>query len=619
MINSSISFYHRHNSLVNIALGAGAIGFAYFTVAKVRQRLSTRAWNRRAVAFVDIRDRKLDIAMVLSGVSAEKVRLISSLSTSALVDMLSKGELTSEEVTRVFIFLAKSLHKKFNFLADVCFEEALEQARALDELYTARGGPIGPLHGLPMSIKDCLAVDGTVATAGSAKLVDVRCSDAVLVKVLKRAGAVIFAKTNVPQTMFIFDCSNPVFGATLNPWNTERTPGGSSGGEAAMIAAGASPLGIGTDIGGSVRIPAHFCGICSLKPTACRLNSYGQGAAKPVNGQETIRSTAGPMARNVDELILACSVMMSPYQFSLDCEGMPPVVFDETKLRPGRPLRVAYYTYDGFFQASDGCKRAVTEAVEALRGLGAEVFEIDSKEWSPPGVREAMRLYYTILGADGGKSISQFLRGEEVDKCIARLIAMVNTPTWLLSGGLAAAGAVLGWTRMASTLGSYGELSVKELYDIVHERQKYKRSFIGAWKEEGFDVLLAPAFAAPANPHGGPQDATGQISYTALWNLLDFPAGILPVSVVSEREEAEQRPRLERDAWDKAVDSFEIGSSGLPVGVQVIGLPWQDEQVLYVMQMLERALGNFAPGEELRAKLCHDALSEARMLSSQDD
>ena len=165
------------------------------------------------------------------------------------------------------------------------------------------------LHGLPVSIKECFSIEGQDTTIGCGK----RCgkpaaADAVIATVLRRQGAVVYARTNVPQTMLSYECSNPVYGQTLNPYDPARGPGGSSGGEGALIGSHGSLLGIGSDIGGSCRIPAAFSGCCGFKPTAGRLSSMGAVPGTP--GQEAIKSTAGPMAREVDGLVLLLRALL---------------------------------------------------------------------------------------------------------------------------------------------------------------------------------------------------------------------------------------------------------------------------------------------------------------------
>jgi fatty acid amide hydrolase len=210
-------------------------------------------------------------------------------------------------VVDAFIQRLEQLHAQLNALVVQRFAAARREADIADAR-RSRGSDLGPLHGVPVTVKECFLLEGTATTLGVVTATRQPSScDGPLVQRLRSAGAIVLGKSNVSQLMFFHETDNPVYGCTTNPWNVQRTPGGSSGGEAALVAAGCSPLGLGNDLGGSIRIPCHFCGIAGFKPTALRLTRAG--SAGNLRGMEALIVQPGPMSRDVCDLQLAMSVL----------------------------------------------------------------------------------------------------------------------------------------------------------------------------------------------------------------------------------------------------------------------------------------------------------------------
>jgi fatty acid amide hydrolase len=235
------------------------------------------------------------------------VKSLTDLSAVELASLIASGAATSQEVVEAHIQRIEQVNPKLNAVVIKRYEQARQEARDADAR-RAGGGKLGPLHGVPMTVKECLDVKDTPSTFGlEAQKAAIAGRDGAAVARLREAGAIILGKTNVAQLLMYYESDNPVYGRTNNPWNLDRTPGGSSGGEAAIIASGGSPMGLGTDIGGSLRIPASFCGIVSLKPTTGRVNDPGRYSV-PV-GQRAILSQIGPMARSVEDVALLLEVL----------------------------------------------------------------------------------------------------------------------------------------------------------------------------------------------------------------------------------------------------------------------------------------------------------------------
>jgi fatty acid amide hydrolase len=506
---------------------------------------------------------------------------LTTLCATELAALIASGEISSAEAVEAHIQRIERVNGSLNAVVVKRYDAARAEAREADKR-RAEGEAIGPLHGVPITIKECLDVAGTPSTFGlpsRAHLLAQR--DDRYVARMRAAGAIVLGKTNVAQLLFYIESDNPVYGRTNNPWNLERTPGGSSGGEAAIIAAGGSPLGLGTDIGGSLRYPATFCGITSLKPTAGRTPDDGRLSA-PI-GQRAIVSQVGVMARTVADVALGTEVINGGRNPQVE----PPMALGDAQAVDVARLRVAYYTDDGTFAVAPAVRRAVAEAADMLRSRGAQV-----TAWSPPDVPEALRLFYEIMTADGGKWINQALGRDKRDSRVAMLALLAgrSRPTLAAMGGLLR---LLGQRGMAGSLGSFGYRDTFHYWQLAEAQLDYQRRFQGALdRAEGgpFDVVLCPACALPAWNHGAARDLVLAGASTVLYNVLGYPAGVVPVTRVRPDEEVGRKPS--RDLVEQAAYKVELGSAGLPIGVQVVARPWREHVALAAMQAIEeRASG----------------------------
>ncbi|NWY42362.1 FAAH1 hydrolase, partial [Sylvia atricapilla] len=439
----------------------------------------------------------------------------------------------------------------------------------------------GLLYGIPVSIKDHIGHKGHLATCGLVQgLGTLMEEDSVLVKVLKKQGAIPFAMTNVPQSLFSYECSNPIFGQTLNPLNPWKGPGGSSGGEGALIAGGGSILGIGSDMGGSIRLPSSFCGLCGLKPTAERL----RWVLCPSNPAR-VPCALGPMARDVDSLALCMKALLCQEMFQLD-PTVPPIPFNEQVYSSSTPLRVGYYDTDGYFPLPPCMRRAVKDTRHALEAAGHQLVL-----FSPPRVPYAVtELFLKTFFADGGRAWLDVFTGDIVDpvlkpqvnsckmpRLVKKLLALLLKPLQFLLL------LKLKEIAMISTC-----RSVKEMWNHQHQIQLYRSQFISQWKELQLDVVLCPVLG-PAFTKGYPGKLLTAVSSTMLYNLLNFPAGVVPVSTVTEADEEELKlyKGCCGDPWDRTLKQAVSGAVGMPVAVQCVALPWQDELCLRFMKEVE--------------------------------
>jgi len=490
--------------------------------------------------------------------------------------MLGRREASAHEVLRAHLERIDAVDARIRAFTEVLREQAQADAEASDAR-RARGEARGPLDGVPVTIKECFDVAGRATTLGipswSGRIAD---RDAAMVTALRQAGAVVLGRTNLSQTMLYVEARNPVFGQTANPWSLAHSPGGSSGGEGAAIAAGMSPLGVGTDIGGSIRTPAHFCGVVGFKPSLDRLPMRGYRTV--LAGQEAVRGMGGPLARTVSDLALLFRAL-DPGKLSALDPRVPPVAWEEPDGVRLDGLRVGFYADDGVLAPSKAVSRAVHRAAEVLRARGCAV-----KSFEPPDVRGVLSAYLGALSADGGAGLVAALAGGEVDPVLEPLRRMTSVPEGVRRVAARAARA-LGQRSLALMLDAMGEKSVSELWALTDRLRTQRSSLVDAMERSGVDVLLCPPFATPALPHGASKNFTLASSYSILFNAAQLPAGVVPVTRVRPDETGRTAGR---DSLERHAAKVDAASGGLPVGVQVVGRSWRDHEVLAVMHAIER-------------------------------
>ena len=365
----------------------------------------------------------------------------------------------------------------------------LDAARQADTAL-AEGRSAGPLHGLPFTIKDSYDTAGTVTTAGTVGWRDrVPDRDATVVARLRAAGAILVGKTNTPEFTWSDETDNDVYGRTSNPYDLARTPGGSSGGSAAIVAAGASPFDVGSDTGDSIRQPAHVCGVAGIKPTTGRVPRTGHWP--DFRGLFQAFTQLGPIARRVEDLELVLPIICGP-------DGTDPFVYPVPLRDPAAvrvaDLRVAMFTDNGVRTPTPETVDAVRAAAAALAGTGAPV-----DERRPPGLDEAAAAWESMIAADG-------------HAWLGRLISAAGTPG---HGSYDARG----WVQFDEGL------SGAELTAMV-ERADTVRSRMLGWMAD-VDVIVCPAMPQPAILHGESTDPAFGDTYSDVHNLTGFPAVVV--------------------------------------------------------------------------------------------
>jgi len=459
------------------------------------------------------------------------------LSAVSMAEQIRRGELSPVELLEAHLARIDELNPRLNAFVQVDFEPARREAR-LAEAAVRNREKLGPLHGVPLSIKSSLQVAGLPWEAGTKlRAGTVAERDAPLVTRLRQAGAIILGVTNAPELLMAWETDNLLYGRTNNPWDPSRTPGGSSGGEAAAIASGMSAGGVGSDGGGSIRVPAHFSGICGLKPTPGRVPATGHFPESV--GPFALLGVVGPLARNIGDLKVMFEVLQGPD------DGDPSAA--PVALRwPGKDelsrVRVGYFEDDARTPVTPETRAAVRTAAEALRRAGFQV-----EAFRPQGLELARQLWWKLFGTAGGMMLGSVTKGHEDE-----LSPILKE----FSSWVAAEPAHTG----------------QSLLDTWIERDVVRMQVFAQMQD--YPVLLCPVASIPAFRHG---ERSWQVegktvkyldawSYTEWFNLLGMPAVSVPVGKSPE---------------------------GLPIGVQIAACPWLEELVISVAAALEQEVGCF--------------------------
>ncbi|KAJ6618267.1 amidase [Mycena sp. CBHHK59/15] len=547
--------------------------------------------------------------------SASKHGVYLKATASEIVAHIERSEWTAAQVVEAYIARAAVAHRTTNCLTEVLFAQALEKAAELDAEFVATKTLRGLLHGVPISIKDQYDIAGVDATMGFSALANKpAATNADVVALLTAAGAIPIAKTNVPQTMFSFECCNPLFGRTTHPRNAAYTCGGSSGGEAALLAMDGSALGVGSDIGGSLRIPAAYCGIYSLKPSPNRVSYFGAGETVP--GFEGITSVSGPMGRSIDDLEIFCRIALGIPGRS---QTVAPVLYRQPKL--AEKLRFGYYTgkhllihkvgltvtcwpVDYYFKASPANKRAVLETVAALQKEGHECIEVQV-----PDPQEPFNIVSALVSSDGFKTLLSGIGSDPLD---SSLLVIANAPKLPRFISLFFAWVVetfLKDPKFANAVRATGVKPFGEYLKWTKRRNNYIAKFYEeVWDKHELDGIIAPTQAIPQVPTGQFTTLFSLASATTLYNLVNSSVGCMPVTTVDPaRDQLTEEwtkvpsPSLVESALYQAKKPVydPVATKGMPVAVQIVGKKWDDEKVLDMMRVVDAALGRdrgFGPG-----------------------
>ena len=418
---------------------------------------------------------------------------LTSFSATTLARFIRTNLVSSVAVVDAHLARLEAANPKLNAVVQLQAEAARHQARAADEA-VSRGERLGPLHGVPITLKDSLDTAGMVSTWGTMGRADFTPEhDATVVARLRTAGAIILGKTNTPEFTLAGITDNDVYGRTNNPYDVERSPAGSSGGAGAILAAGGSALDLGSDTGGSIRMPSHYCGIAGIKPTSARVPRTGHAISFDVGALDAF-TQIGPMARHVEDLGLTLSLIAGP-------DGHDPAVIPAPLGDPQdvsvRDLRAAFYTDNGIKSPSPDTVSTVRAAASVLADHGVTVTED-----RPQSVSDAERLWYSLYLADGGA-------------WIRRLIHAAGTEHM---------SSALDWMQTAQPV------SLTEFTQEMSRWNVYRSEMLRFMQP--YDVLLCPVSATPATRHDDPDGP--DFTYTFAHNLTGWPGAVVRCGTSAE-------------------------------------------------------------------------------------
>ncbi|OTB09524.1 hypothetical protein M426DRAFT_80870 [Hypoxylon sp. CI-4A] len=476
---------------------------------------------------------------------------------TSLAAAIADGKFTALEVVTAFCKRAAVGQQLGNMLTEIMFADAIARAKELDEVFKSTGKVVGPLHGVPLTWKECFHFKGYDSTNGYlSRVFQPADHTSPLPELLQAAGAVIISKTNVPQTMLVAEAHNNVFGRTKNPVNSRLTCGGSSGGEGASQAFRCSALGVGTDVGGSIRIPAACNGVYGYKPSFGVIPMIGYSYSGWTGSNTGIPAVTGPLGHSVRDLDLFTKVVRNVNPWDIDPAVIPKIMeFSPVARKP-----VVGVIYASGLTPHPPVRRAMREAVAKLTAAGLEI-----REFNPPdfiGIRDISEQLFTLDGLSYAKQ--EFAKsGEPVVPSVDKI-------------GF--------WDIPPKTQ--------EEAWQWNTKKGHIQKQMLDEWKRVGCDVVLTPA-----GPHTAvlPGDWTSDI-YTVAWNVVDYPAIIVPFThadPVLDPVDTDFKPRHEADKENQDKYDPEL-FKGAPVALQIVGPRLGDKQLLKDVELIDSVLNGTA-------------------------
>ncbi|KAL4745060.1 hypothetical protein BDW72DRAFT_199003 [Aspergillus terricola var. indicus] len=552
------------------------------TTKELNSAVTASVWEQRAAERRALRNRKVaewqpgpvpslrpgqtNVRAVprYSGLLTAEQIMITESSTSQLLRHLASSTWSAETVLRAFISRATIAHHLTNPLTEVFFESAVQDAQRLDTILRETGKPVGPLHGLPISLKDVMHIAEGESTLGF--IARIGCSSKTedrLVTKLREAGAVFYCKTNIPQTLMSGECVNYIYGRTSTPFNTLLSAGGSSGGEGSLISLGGSPLGIGSDIAGSIRTPANFNGIYGLCPSPDRLPGH---SAENSDGSMVIRAVTGPLSRSVDGLEVYTRTLLSlkPWDWDFSTATIP-WREDEYALGRGQKRRLCFgfMAHDSVVLPNPPILRGMQELRSALLRAGHQVIDVD-----PFDGKALTQAAFRLFLATGGEEVTKIL--SVLDEPLIKEVPQPDPST---------------------------KISVLEYHECAVMIKQLRQKYLDIWlatsarTESGLpvDAIILPSGGTVAPPHGTMEYFT----YEMISNVLEWTCATVPVTTVDPFLDAkpptfEAMSEHDQRNYDKYTPEY---YKNAPVCLQVLGRRHEEEKVLGLLRTIDKALG----------------------------
>ncbi len=451
-------------------------------------------------------------------------------SAKTMAREIKNKRISCVEIVEMHLGRISSVNPSLNAVVQICTERALSEARKADTKIS-RGEDIGPLHGVPMTLKDSLDTEGVISTGGTkGRATFIPNKDATVTSRLRKAGAILIGKTNTPEFTLAGETDNLVYGRTNNPYNPNKIPGGSSGGAAAIIASGGSPLDIGSDTGGSIRMPSHFCGIAGIKPNSGRIPRTGHIVHHAMGAVDSLTQN-GPMARYVEDLILTLPILCGPDWTDPSIIEMPLGNPDDIKVEN---LKIAFYTDNGIHTPSKEIQDSVRDAAKTLENFGAVL-----EETRPSALDMIPEINNALNVGDGREWVRRLMKSantEEVSPFLQkRLDSAVPISTAQFTANL-------------------------ELLD------QYRSDMLSFMKN--YDAIITPTAPFTACDHGETFSKNNKdaFAYTSAYNMTGWPGTVVRSGTTADN---------------------------LPIGVQIVSQPWREDVSLAIALQLEKLTGGW--------------------------
>ncbi len=447
-----------------------------------------------------------------------------------IADRIKKKEVSSLEVVSAYLDRIDSINSSLNSVVQICSERAINEAKLADKAIE-EGNTIGPLHGVPFTLKDSLDAEGIISSAGTqGRSSFIPEKDATVTSRLRKAGGILLGKTNTPEFTLAAETDNLVYGRSNNPYNTKKMPGGSSGGSAATVAAGGSPLDIGSDTRGSIRLPAHFCGIAGIKPNSGRIPRTGHIVDYSMGALESLTQN-GPMARYVEDLVLTLPIISGPDWIDPAIVDMP---LRDPKQIDIKDLKIAFYADNKIHTPSDDIKEAVYKSVKILEDSGAFV-----EEALPRALALIPELDSKLLGGDGKGWLKRLITSsgtEDISPFIQNRLKQIDP------------------------------IATSEFTQILEDVDRFRSEMISFMKN--YDAIITPTAPFVACDHGQTWAEENKLFfvYTSAYNMTGWPGAVV-----------------------RASDS----EDGLPIGIQIISRPWREDVALAIALHIENITGGW--------------------------
>jgi fatty acid amide hydrolase len=560
-------------------VGGSILGIFSLTwiIKYIRRNMKNNEWTNQSNLIRRERDIKIEtfIREHKDRLTEERKQYILSLPATKIVESIKSKKITAVETLFTYISRAATVGRDLSLIADVNFEASWRQAEEIDlRVNQNKISDDMTLLGLPVSIKDQIAVKGALQTGGiTANGSYMVGYDSEIVATLRKRGAIPFVLSNVGQGLLSYESSNSLWGAAQNPWNRKKTVGGSSGGEAGLVASRCSPCGIASDIAGSIRLPSHFCGVYGFKPTLSRVSNIGVFNA--ASGFPQIQYSFGPICKTVDDIVLIMRALYGNFENDHYCYNLP---FNEVQFNDYKKIKLGYFLDTDYNETAPSIKNVLIDVVDKMGRKGYDLISLKYEL-----IDELVEIGYKLFYNSGGiENLGNILKGEEPAIYYDRIVTLRNTYNCSITMKVLF-NQMIGENRFASIINQFYKLSRDEFISLSRRFYQLRSDFIKYLKSNRIEAIITPTFPITASNlnTGGDIFHLGQFLF--MFNCLDMPAGNVPICLNNDTSYVTKY----NDYFSKFISNSMKDSLGLPIGIQIATLPNQDELCLRIMKEVD--------------------------------